>query len=146
MNISEICNKEVCTINKNESIKQAAKIMKEKNIGSLVILDDAKESQQCPVGILTDRDIAIKAVADKEQDLNDITISEIMCTDVLIIQDDQNLSEVINEMKKQKVRRAPVVSKDGKLCGIVSLDDLLIFMAQGLSELTDLIEGQVKAA
>lgn len=137
MNISELCKSEVCSISQDQSINQAAKLMKEKNIGSIVVVADNK-----PVGIVTDRDIALK-LAD-ETSLENLKISDVMCKDIFVLKEDQDLMEAVNAMKNQKIRRAPVVSKEGNLCGIVSVDDLLIYMAQGLSCLTDLIESQVE--
>lgn len=142
MSISDICKNKAITISKDETIQHAAKLMRDNAIGSIVVTQN-EEGEEVPIGIVTDRDIAIKAVAEKTS-LKDVKVSHVMCKDLLVIEDDQDINDAIETMEAKKVRRAPIINEEGEICGIVSLDDLLVYMAKGLTKLAGLVEKQIK--
>jgi CBS domain-containing protein len=100
-----------------ESIRDAAKMMAEIDAGSLPVGQDKRL-----VGMITDRDIAIRAVAEGKGP--DTPVSEVMSQEVLYCFDDQELEEVARNMADIKVRRLPVLNREKHLVGIVSLGDL----------------------
>jgi len=101
----------------SQSIREAAKTMAEIDAGSLPVGEDNRL-----VGMITDRDIAIRAVAEGKSP--DTPVSEVMSQEVLYCFDDQELEEVARNMADIKVRRLPVLNRDKRLVGIVSLGDL----------------------
>lgn len=142
MSICDISKKKVFTLSKSEPIWRAAKLMKDEGVGSIIITHD-EEGEEVPIGIITDRDVAIKVVAEKRNAEN-IKISEIMSGDLLIIDDDQDIRSTIELMKKKGVRRAPVMNDDDEICGIISLDDLFVYMTDELNNLADVVQKQIK--
>jgi CBS domain-containing protein len=117
MKINKCMSRDVQLTSPTQSIREAAKKMAEIDAGSLPVADDNRL-----VGMITDRDIAIRAVAEGKSP--DTPVSEVMSKEVLYCFDDQELEEVSRNMADVKVRRLPVLNRDKRLVGIVSLGDL----------------------
>ncbi len=137
MNIGDICTRAVVSIAVDEPVRQAAELMRNHHVGSLVVTETA-DGGLAPVGMLTDRDIAVGVVA-KEVDPETVTVGDIMSTGALIADEEDEVGEILEDMRKEGVRRVPVVDQTGILVGIFSLDDLLQFMALQM----DLVAGIV---
>jgi CBS domain-containing protein len=119
MFLKRITKKKVVTVSPNDTIVKAAQLMDKKNVGSVVVVGNNK-----PVGILTDRDIAIRAVA-KGIDVNLTLVKDVMTKEVITGKDGQRAAELAKLMHDHGIRRIPIVDKKGKLTGIITLDDLL---------------------
>lgn len=117
MKISKCMTRDVQLASPTQSIRDAAKMMAEIDAGSLPVGQDNRL-----VGMITDRDIAIRAVA--EGKFPDTPVREIMTQEMLYCFDDQELEEVARNMADIKVRRLPVLNRAKHLVGIVSLGDL----------------------
>ena len=102
------------------SLQRAAEIMRRCNIGFLPICDDGR-----PVGVLTDRDITVRATADGS-DPSSVRVGDVMTKDIQTCFQDQEIHEVANQMQSSQVRRILVVDRQGKLVGVVSLGDLSV--------------------
>ncbi len=118
MQTRQIMSRDVKLIHRNTNLKEAASTMKEFDIGMLPVVDDDKV-----VGILTDRDIVLRAVAEGRNP-EKTEARDAMSTDVITAYDDQDASEVSDLMKKKKVRRLVVFNHDNKISGVFSLGDL----------------------
>jgi len=136
MSIKKVCTSHVVTLPRTSSIEEAAKLMKRHQIGDIVIIEDDK-----PIGLLTDRDIVMRLAAN-EVDFNQVNVGEVMSSDLLLLAEDQGIARAIEAMRSKGVRRAPVVNEEGKLTGIVSVDDLLVLISHELSELAGLVQKQ----
>lgn len=118
MKVAEVMTSDVQTVNPQQTIREAAGFMLSTDAGSIPVCD----GQQL-VGMVTDRDIAVRAVAEGMGP--DTPVRETMTGDVLYCYEDDEIEDVAMQMSDQQVRRMPVVSRqDKKLVGIVSLGDL----------------------
>src|SRR5918996_6161957 len=117
MRVSEAMTREVRVASPGQSIREVAKIMDEINAGSLPVGDNDRL-----VGMITDRDIAIRGVAQGKGP--DTPVREVMSSEVKYCYDDEDLEHVAENMGDIKVRRLPVVNRDKRLVGIVALGDL----------------------
>jgi CBS domain-containing protein len=99
-------------------VAEAARIMKTEDVGSVPILEGDRLT-----GMLTDRDIAIRLVAEGK-DPQSTTVGEIASRDVVTIDPQQDLDEALRLMAQHQVRRLPVVEEDGRLVGIVAQADV----------------------
>jgi len=118
MRVSEAMTREVRVASPGQSIREAAKIMDEINAGSMPVGDNDRL-----VGMITDRDIAIRAVAVGKGP--DTPVREVMTTEqVLYCYEDEELDHVAKNMSQQQVRRLPVVNREKRLVGIVSLGNI----------------------
>ena len=132
MNAGEICNREVVIAYRETSLSEAARLMREHHVGSLiVVVDRAKE--RVPVGILTDRDIVVAVVA-KELDARKLSAGEVMIAGVFAVREQDGLADVLRAMREHGVRRVPVVTDNGALAGILTIDDLLELVAEELGD------------
>src|SRR2546423_7918596 len=118
MRVSEAMTREVRIATPGQSIRDVAKIMAEIDAGVLPVGDNDRL-----VGMITDRDIAIRAVALGKGP--DTPVRDVMSTEqVLYCYEDEELDHVAKNMSEQQVRRLPVVNRDKRLVGIVSLGNL----------------------
>ena len=128
MRVSEAMTREVRVASPGQSIREVAKIMAEIDAGSMPVGDNDRL-----VGMITDRDIAIRAVAQGKGP--DTPVSEVMSSEqVLYCYEDEELDHVAKNMSQQQVRRLPVVSRDKRLVGIVSLGNIAQSEARSASK------------
>ena len=133
MPIGEICNREVVFSYPNHTVHEAALLMREYQVGDLVVVEE--NGKRRPVGIVTDRDIAISIVA-LGLDPDVITVVDIMGPELVTVRENQGGFETIQQMRLKGVRRLPIV---GEEVGIVAGDDLAALFADELSELSKAI-------
>ena len=100
------------------SVVEAAKLMKSEDVGSLPVTEDGRL-----IGMVTDRDIAIRVVAEGN-DPQSVTVGEVASRDVVTVDPQQGLDEALRLMAKHQVRRLPVVEEDGRLVGILAQADV----------------------
>jgi CBS domain-containing protein len=132
MNAGEICNREVVVAYRDTSLSEAAHLMREHHVGSLIVVID-RVKERVPVGILTDRDIVVAVVA-KELDARTLKVGEVMSSGVFAVREQDGLAEVLRAMREHGVRRVPVVTPSGALAGILTIDDLLELVADELGD------------
>jgi CBS domain-containing protein len=109
--------------------------MRQRTVGSLIVVNDSKQ----PIGIITDRDLVIRAVADGK-DAEVTPVIDVMTPDLVVASGDTPLIGALRLMRDGPFRRLPVVDSQGVLVGLVTLDDILMTLARQFSEIGDLIE------
>jgi CBS domain-containing protein len=117
MKVSKIMSRDVTLLNPDQTICVAASLMAEIDAGALPVGENDRL-----VGMVTDRDIVIRAVAQGKS--ADTKVANVMSKEVLYCFDTDEIDEVARNMGKARVRRLPVVNRDKRLVGIVSLGDL----------------------
>jgi len=133
MPIGEFCNREVVFATRKTSITEAAQRMRQYHVGDLVVVDEVG-GQRTPVGIVTDRDIVIEIIA-KSLPVSGLTVGDIMGSQLISVQETEGVVETIRLMRVNGIRRIPVISAEGGLVGIMSVDDMLDLLAEELTEL-----------
>jgi len=118
MQIRDIMTRQVELVNPDTPLKEAARMMRDADIGFLPV----GESDRL-VGTLTDRDIAIRAVADGK-DPNSCKVSDAMTPEIAYAFEDQDSSEAAQIMAEKQIRRLPIMSRDNRLVGVVAIGDL----------------------
>ena len=116
--IRELMTKNPCAIDADKSVAYAAKMMRDEDVGLAPIVEADRL-----VGTLTDRDIAVRVVAEG-RDPEQTKVREVMSTDVVSVDPQQDLVEALRLMASNQVRRLPVVEEDGKLVGVVAQADV----------------------
>jgi CBS domain-containing protein len=117
MKVSKIMSRDVTLLNPSQTICVAASLMTEIDAGALPVGENDRL-----VGMITDRDIVVRAVAQGRS--ADTKVADVMSKEVLYCFDTDEIDEVARNMGKARVRRLPVVNRDKRLVGIVSLGDL----------------------
>lgn len=135
MTIGRICHREVDTAKVDETARAAAQRMGTRSVGTLVVLDGAHH----PIGILTDRDLAVRIVG-QGLDPSSVLVGEVMTGDVQTIHEGVEVEEALSTMRAKAIRRLPVVGSTGKLLGVISLDDILAHLAHEFADLKRLLQ------
>ncbi|HYD82382.1 MAG TPA: CBS domain-containing protein [Paucimonas sp.] len=139
MLVNECCNPDVIWCDPDLVVQEVAALMRQHHVGSVIVTD--KEDRRVPIGIVTDRDIIVEAVA-PELDVKTITAGDIMSTPVVTVRDSEGLAETLRLMRQHKIRRIPVVTEGGALFGIVTADDVINLLSRELLMITGAIAGQ----
>ena len=125
--ISELMTTAVEVVRPEATLRDAARAMADLDVGSLPVCDGRKL-----IGMVTDRDITIRAVAEGKS--SDTPVSEVMTDDVVWCTDTDSVEDVLQQMSDAQVRRIPVVDKDRHLVGIVALGDIALEEADDIDE------------
>ena len=138
MNIGDVCTRTVVFTRPESTILEAARLMRNRHVGDLVVMEEEAELS-APVGIITDRDIVLSVVA---QNVNPeaITVGEVMGGGLIVAKEEDGIRETLERMRRHGVRRIPIVSDGESLVGIFTLDDSLELLAEEMGELVKLIK------
>jgi CBS domain-containing protein len=120
MHVSDIMSRNVKIAAPDDSLEKAAKLMAKLDIGGLPVGENDRL-----VGMITDRDIAIRGVASGKSP-KEMKVSAVMTPDIKFVYEDESVEDASRNMSKLQVRRLPVLSREKRLVGIVSLGDLAI--------------------
>ncbi|HEU4852744.1 MAG TPA: CBS domain-containing protein [Telluria sp.] len=127
--VSQIMTRDVKTIGPKDTVRKAAQLMDELNVGAIPVCDGDKL-----VGMITDRDITVRSVA-AGQAPDQTCVSDVMSTDVRTVFSNQSVDEVLGQMGDVQIRRVPVIDEQSKkIVGIVSLGDLATRHAANVEE------------
>ncbi|MDA8363807.1 MAG: CBS domain-containing protein [Gammaproteobacteria bacterium] len=136
MPIGEICNREVVFVGRDDTVQEAARLMRQHHVGDLVVAED-RGGVRYPVGMLTDRDLVVEVLA-AGVDIDTVSVGDIMSTDPAVARESDGIYDTIQRMRARAVRRIPVVGGHGELVGIVAVDDLLELLADEIMGLAAL--------
>lgn len=134
---------EVAVIGADAELHEAAKLMRDHHVGSVVVIESASTGTLHPIGLLTDRDIVVEVIAEGI-DPKKIKVRDIMSHDPITAQHNATLEELINLMRNAQVRRLPIVDERKQLVGFVSFDDLLEKVGTEISSLSQISHHQQK--
>lgn len=133
MSIKSISRKEFVSISPEATIKEVAGVMASKNVGSLIVVKDGS-----PAGIITDRDIVVRVV-NKGLDPSTIRVQDVMTIDPICLNEDLGIFEALEIVKEKGVRRYPVINREGKVVGILSLDDIVYLIGKEMCDVTQIL-------
>jgi CBS domain-containing protein len=136
MPVEDVARTGVVSAHRDQSAGNLATVMKEENVGSVVVIDEDR-----PVGIVTDRDLVLD-VLEPRGDPSAVTAGEIMTETPVHVTVDAGIFEAIRVMRDHSVRRLPVVDSEETLAGIVTLDDLVVMLADELDNLAAVVEAE----
>jgi CBS domain-containing protein len=123
MEVGEICSRVVVFIGRNESVADAARLMRKHHIGSLVVADK-RNGRLVPAGMITDRDVAVGVVA----------------LGLARVREDEDVARALELMRAHAVRRLPVVDASGAPVGLLAADDLLQLLGEQIATLANVVE------
>ena len=135
MKVGTLCTRETVMITPHDTLSKAASLMKNYDIGSLIVVDEARDKNK-PLAIVTDRDIVLKAVACEKN--SDIPLSSILSDKLVTAHEDELLFDTLEKMKYVGIRRMVVVDDDGFLVGLLSMDDIIDFLSDEMETISGL--------
>ena len=137
MSTGELCSRIVVVAGRNDTAATAADLMRRHHVGDVVVVDETDGARR-PLGIVTDRDIVVEVVATR-LDAEAVFLGDIMSEDLVVARESDDASDILESMRRQGVRRAPVVDAKGSLVGILAIDDVMQFLAEQMGDLSSLI-------
>lgn len=134
--LRQVCTKPVVTLSAEAPISEAARLMHDRNVGAVVIVDGSR-----PRGIVTDRDIAVAVAADGKRPSTHV--GEIMHVNPAVIREDQGILDAVKMLSERGIRRLPVVDGQGRLTGIIALDDILMLLGTEMSQVASALSREL---
>jgi CBS domain-containing protein len=138
--LGKICTRPVVTASAQMTVDEAARAMRSKNVGALVVVNAGR-----PVGMLTDRDVAIEVVA-KGLDPDTARVGDVMHKKPITIREDLGILDAAKVFAKTGVRRLPVVTKSGVLVGVIAVDDLIMLLGNELGHVAGALSAGLRRA
>jgi CBS domain-containing protein len=137
VNVSEICSNNVICVLKQDSVLDVARIMREQQVGAVVVVDNINE-EIIPQGVITDHDLVLEVlaanIAPSVLKAEDILTSELFC-----VTETHNVRKALKYLRYYGVRSAPVVNVKGVLVGLFSIEDAFTKLSEEFSELMKLM-------
>lgn len=134
MTLSELCRRDILTLNADASVQKAADLMRTQHVGALALTDP--EDPVRVVGVVTDRDLVVNLLAQGRAP-NEQSVGAYSSVSLVRVPGSGTAHEAIQAMHHHGVRRVLVTEPDGRLMGLLSLDDLLATLADDLSGLSE---------
>lgn len=138
--VSEIMTRDPETVTSDATLADAAKKMRDLDVGIIPVIESG-DSRRLR-GVVTDRDIAIRAIAEGK-DLGSTRVSDVMTTDVETCNQNDSVDDILNLMERVQVRRVPITDREGRLVGIVAQADVALELTEspeGMHEIADTLE------
>ena len=129
--LKNIINRKIFSVTPDQNVREVARLMARHNVGAILVCD---QNGKKPIGIITDRDIAIKCVAEDHQ-AESCKASDLMTSSPATVQETDGLYDCIKKMHHHKVRRIAVVDHQGNATGLVTFGDVVGILSKELSEL-----------
>jgi CBS domain-containing protein len=136
MPVTDLAREDVVSAAPDARVPELAGLMRDENVGSVVVTND-----QSPVGIVTDRDLTTRVVAEGT-DPDGVTAEDVMSTDLCVVGPDAGFYEAAQAMSEHGVRRLPVCDDDDELVGIVTADDLTELLSDEHDQLAAVVRAQ----
>lgn len=130
MQVKEVMTSNPACCTGDTSLPEVAKMMVEKDCGEIPIIED--EESRLPIGVITDRDIVCRAIANKRNPL-DLTAADCMTKPIVTVTPDMSLEECCKIMEEKLIRRVPVVDDRGGCVGIVAVADIALHTGKNVA-------------
>lgn len=137
MLLNEICTPDVVYCSADSTALAAARLMRERHVGDVVIVDEPN-GDQTPIGVVTDRDLVVEVIA-RQRDPAKVTVREIMRTPVVVAHATEEVSQAVERMKANGVRRIPIMGELQRLVGVFCLDDLVKQVAADAGAMVEIV-------
>jgi CBS domain-containing protein len=140
MILEKVATKNVITVPETASMQEAAKVMRDYHVGSVIVVDE-KMGRKVPVGIVTDRDIVVSTSAFGIPP-NSVYVRDVMSATLVTARRNDSLNHVLMLMKEHGVKRIPLVDADGGLIGLISTHELMSLLSDELNTVVRITERQ----
>jgi CBS domain-containing protein len=130
MTAGDLCTRETVCVPRMASLTDAARLMRERHVGSLVVVDE-RPAGRVPAGVITDRDL-VTAVLAPDVDVHALRVEDVMSTEPVVAQEQASLFDALAVMRSKGVRRLVVTDTHGLLQGVLALDDVIEVVSEQL--------------
>lgn len=140
----EFCNRQVVFARPGEGLADVAARLLEHRVGCVVVVNEDKEGNRRPVGMLMDRDLVVGALTHGDRHLHSLAVRDVMTTRLVEAWENEPIEDVFRRMRSFGIRRIPVIDEKGALVGLVTFDDWVEFLSEQVHDLATLLERERK--
>jgi CBS domain-containing protein len=144
MKIRNILQKEPVIATAEDSVMECAQLMREHHVGDVIVVEETDDGTRRPIGIATDRDIVVSLVAEGGEGFRKTSIKSVMSGPLIVAELEDDIDEVVQNMKTNGIRRVPVVDTQNNIAGLVSFDDLVGHYSDRFAELEALVQQEIQ--
>lgn len=141
LSAGEVSVRDVVIVRRSTGLQEAAGLLRGEHVGCLVVVEDGDALRRV-CGMLTDRDLVTSVLA-TGLDARALRVEDVMSEPTVTLREEDSLIDVMRAMRRHGVRRLPVVTPDGALVGLVTLDDVLKVLSEEWGLLIGAIQGQI---
>lgn len=134
----KLASRPVVTVPPDATVEEAARLMRTRNVGAVVVVRSGR-----PVGILTDRDVAVGVVG-RARNPTLVKVAEAMRKNPTVIPEHAGILDVARLLGKRGVRRLPVVNTRSELTGVISLDDILVLLTSEMGHIASALSQELR--
>ena len=142
MKVERLCTPSLATIDRNQSVREAAQAMRRRHVGALLVRERTSRGAEV-AGIVTDRDLVLLALAEP-MDADAVPVEKVMSPVVASVGVDAELLDALAIMRDAGVRRLMVTDAEGAPCGLLSLDDVIDGLAAQLADAATLLREEIR--
>jgi CBS domain-containing protein len=139
MSLERLIQRPVKTLPPDAPCAEAARVMRDENVGCVVVTEDGR-----PLGVVTDRDLVVRVIAD-DRDADKLLLRDVMTGEPIFVTGSGGVGQVLAAMRDLAIRRVPIVDEHGRLSGIVAMDDVLLLLAEQLGDVAEAIRAEIGA-
>lgn len=139
MKVDRVYTRKVLATTRSASISEAAAAMRRFRVGALLVMEDGVAGAASPVGIITDRDLALEGFASES-----LTVGAAMTPVIATVREDADIHEALETMRAHGVRRLIVMDARGTVRGIVSVDDIVDGLSADLAAAAAVLRGDIR--
>ncbi len=123
MSLERFCRKAPATALPDQTLREVALKMRDHHVGAIVVVENER-----PIGIVTDRDLVMRSLVEP-RDPSTTPVRDVMSRNPIVIRNDQKIDDALIALRQSGVRRLPIVDGQGRMVGVVAVDDLVVLMA-----------------
>ena len=143
MRIGDICSHSVVTCRRDTRVAEVAKMMRDRHVGAIVVVDSRTDQRPCPVGILTDRDLVVQVMA-QGVNTDDLLAGDLIGGLLTRANERETVYDAVWHMRGHGVRRLPVVDEHDGLVGILAVDDVMRVLAEAMVDVSRTVPQQIE--
>jgi CBS domain-containing protein len=132
MSLERFTRRELVTIAPDRPAQEVARLMRDKHVGAVVVVEDGR-----PIGIVTDRDLVVRVLADGWTP--SAPTRSVMTPDLVVVRVDDTIDHAFSTMRQHGIRRLPIVGHDDSLLGVLAVDDLLVLLGGEVSSIAEAV-------
>jgi CBS domain-containing protein len=144
MSLKGFFKPDVVTVTPDQLVTEAAAIMRDYHVGDVIVVKD-HSGKRTPIGVLTDRDIVLNAVASAADRIGDLSVEDVMTPSPICVTEDFGIYETVQTMRKEGIARLPVVDANGSLVGIITAKNILALLNDELTEVVEISDTEREA-
>jgi len=143
MRIGEICTRHPATCLRTTTVAEVARLMRERHVGSVIVVEQAPGTRPRPIGIVTDRDLVIDVMAEGI-DPQTLRAEDLLTGSLHTVNECESVYDAVWRMRGQGVRRLPVVDEGGALVGVLAADDAMRILSETMADVARVVPVQLR--